>query len=132
MRLLTAEEIIAINVGQVTPYGERSFVRNPAGLQSIVALPNQSAFDQDAYPDLFDKIGITFIKLIKLHPFEDGNKRTAVVAAGVLARLNGYQLTFSNKEMEALALQVAEVEDRKLDYNQIMQAFKDHHKTILN
>ena len=34
--------------------------------------------------------------LIRNHPFVDGNKRTALAAAGVFLELNGYALTASS------------------------------------
>lgn len=46
--------------------------------------------------------------LIKYHPFVDGNKRTAVIAASLFLSENGYVFNFGDKEIEKFTLEVAE------------------------
>ena len=45
--------------------------------------------------------------MIKNHPFVDGNKRTAVAAAGCFLKLNGRRLTASNEDLVRFVLRVA-------------------------
>lgn len=45
--------------------------------------------------------------MCKNHPFVDGNKRTAVTAAGLFYMLNGWWLRASQDELVQLALDVA-------------------------
>jgi death-on-curing protein len=45
--------------------------------------------------------------LCKNHPFFDGNKRVAVVAAEIFLNINGIRLNVSNEELKGLCLGVA-------------------------
>lgn len=126
MRYLTATELIALNTRILLEHHQEPVIRNAAGLESISALPQQSFFETDAYPTLDRKLGIVFIKIINLHPFADGNKRTAVAALWTMTGLNGYHLTFTNEELVQIALETAQIEDRQLNYDAIYLAIKNH------
>ncbi|WP_248000493.1 type II toxin-antitoxin system death-on-curing family toxin [Lactiplantibacillus plantarum] len=123
---LGAEQIIAINTRLMMEHQQVSFVRNANGLDSLVHLPSQELFGKTVYPTLASKLGIVFIKLINLHCFEDGNKRTAVVALLIMARLNGYKLSYSKPELADLALLIAQTEDQKLQYQQVYENIDKH------
>ena len=45
--------------------------------------------------------------LIGNHPFLDGNRRTAISAAGLFPMLNGHELNASQKELETFTLDMA-------------------------
>ena len=126
MVYLSAKQLVAVNLKALSGTGESTIIRNAEGLSSIEVLPKQGFFDKEAYSSIQKKIGIVFIKIINLHPFEDVNKRTAVLAATIMAKLNGYALTFTNKEIESLALRVAATDDIELDYEQVYSQFKAH------
>ena len=55
---------------------------------------NESALK--LFPDLTAKVAAQIHAISSYHPFVDGNKRTALVAADVCLRLNGYRLTNSD------------------------------------
>jgi len=84
----------------------------------------QSTFDgRDLYPDLFSKAAALLESLIGNHPFVDGNKRTAITAAGLFLRLNGYRLAASNQELEDFTLQCAK---RLTSLEQMMVWIENH------
>jgi len=122
---LTPEDLIRINSLIVVKNGETPFVRNPQGLDSLTSLPMQNIFGTEVYPTIDAKIGIVFIKLIKLHCFEDGNKRTAVATLNVLAEANDYKLTFQNQELADFTLRIAKIEDSDLNYEEIYKNIKN-------
>ncbi|MFC6259806.1 type II toxin-antitoxin system death-on-curing family toxin [Levilactobacillus fujinensis] len=126
MRYLSAEELIALNTSVLLSSHQATTIRNAAGLASIAQLPKQAFFQTEAYPNLESKLGIVFIKIINLHPFADGNKRSAIAALWTMADLNGHWLTFTDTELAQFALEVAQLEDRKLDYNTVYQTIKSH------
>ncbi|WP_143462283.1 type II toxin-antitoxin system death-on-curing family toxin [Levilactobacillus enshiensis] len=126
MRYLSAEELIALNANVLLSAHQATTIRNAAGLSSIEQLPKQAFFQTEAYPNLESKLGIVFIKIINLHPFADGNKRTAIAALWTMADLNGYWITFTDTELATFALDVAQLEDRKLDYDSIYRTIKNH------
>lgn len=60
----------------VTP-SEKSYVKSKEALESVVALPYQTAFGVEVHKTDFDKISYTYFLLVKKHCFGNGNKRTA-------------------------------------------------------
>ncbi|MFN8378316.1 MAG: type II toxin-antitoxin system death-on-curing family toxin [Anaerolineae bacterium] len=111
MRILTLSELIFINSRVVDipelATGKRK-VRDIDLLEAAEQRPLASAFGADAYPELPDKIAALFHSLVRNHPFTDGNKRTATVAALFMAEVNGQHLVWD--ETEALELIVGTVE----------------------
>jgi death-on-curing protein len=82
-------------------------VREIGLLESAVARP-RAMFDQtELYPDLWIKAAALLHSLIKNHPFVDGNKRTALTAAGLFLELNGQRLSASNQAVLEFTRQVA-------------------------
>ncbi|WP_283679694.1 type II toxin-antitoxin system death-on-curing family toxin [Lentilactobacillus sp. Marseille-Q4993] len=126
MEYLTEQEIMPINTAIILESGETPFIRNPKGLNSLVTLPKQVVSKKELYPTFHQKVGIVFIKIIKLHIFEDGNKRTAVLAADLMTTMNNMVLTFTNKEIEELALFVAKTEDSSLNHDLVFDKFASH------
>lgn len=86
VRYLTIEEILLLHRTEV---GSTGGIRDPALLESAVARPAQTAFGRDVHVGLAAKAAALLESLVMNHPFIDGNKRTAVLAAFVFAELNG-------------------------------------------
>lgn len=53
--------------------------RFPNKLESCLATPFQAYADKDLYPSLTDKAAMLFYLMIKNHPFQNGNKRIALM-----------------------------------------------------
>jgi death-on-curing protein len=87
MNYLTAEQVLFIHARLIAETGSEHGVLDLGLLQSAVARP-QATFDkQDLYPDLFSKTAALLESLIGNHAFVDGNKRTAITAAGLFLRI---------------------------------------------
>ena len=71
-------------------------------LDAALALPSMEYYASDC-----DATAAMFVALVQDHPFQDGNKRYAIVATTVFLMLNGRLCTISNDEWEILALSVA-------------------------
>ncbi len=71
-------------------------------LDAALALIEHGYYDSDAHAT-----ASMFWALIQDHPFQDGNKRFAIVATNVFLMLNGSLGIISNDEWELLALSVA-------------------------
>lgn len=69
--------------------------------------PRQHIFGKDLYPDEFSKAAVLLINLIKKHPFNNGNKRTAFLAAYVFLKINGFSLTMENQEVVEFVVNIA-------------------------
>jgi death-on-curing protein len=108
MNYLTAEQVLFIHSRLIIETGGEYGILDLGLLQSAVARP-QATFDgQELYPNLFKKAAALLESLIGNHAFLDGNKRTAITAAGLFFRLNGYHLTAQNKPLEEFTLECAQ------------------------
>ena len=111
MRILTLSELIFINSRVVDmpelATGKRK-VRDIELLEAAAQRPLASAFGVDAYAELPDKVAALFHSLVRNHPFTDGNKRTAAIAALFMAEVNGQHIGWD--EAEALEVIVGTAE----------------------
>lgn len=62
---------------------------------------------QLAHATPFRRAAALFEALVQNHPFVDGNKRTAVMAAGYWLECEGYQLETEDEHLVQVALDVA-------------------------
>lgn len=82
-------------------------VRDVGLLESAVARPRASAFGQDAYPSLHEKVGALLHSVARNHALVDGNKRLALVSVIAFYGVNGVRLTMTNDEAYDLVMSVA-------------------------
>lgn len=93
----------ALEVGPDVPLRDRGL------LESAIARPQQSAFGEDAYPTLHLKAAALLQSLAQNQPFEDGNKRVAVLATFVFLGLNGLDVEIDDGSVVALMIDIAVV-----------------------
>ncbi len=93
MKWITLGELILIHEHVINETGGVHGVTNPGALESALLRPFTSFEGQELFPTPWSKIAALIHSLIAFHPFADGNKRTALVAADVCLRLNGYRLS---------------------------------------
>jgi len=93
----------ALEVGPDVPLRDRGL------LESAVARPQQSAFGEDAYPTLHLKAAALLQSLAQNQPFEDGNKRVAVLATFVFLGMNGLTVNAEDDAVVALMIDIAVV-----------------------
>lgn len=114
------DELVSVAWPGSDPTGPGEY-RNGRLLGSAVARPFQTAFQEEPYKKLFEKAAALFHSLIANHPFQNGNKRTAVVALDHFLLANGYFLLLDNATMYNLAKQTASYRERGLGHDQIFQ-----------
>jgi len=88
-------------------FGGRYGIRDEALLASAVFAPQSSFGGKSPYIDLIDIAAAYLFYLGRNHPFLDGNKRTAMAAAVVFLRLNGFDPAADSDDWERLVLDVA-------------------------
>jgi death on curing protein len=114
MRYVTVDELVYINEQVVTGEAIHSIVegkravRDMGLLEAAAARPMASAFGQDAYMTLGEKAAVLLHSLARNHPFADGNKRTATVAALFMLAVNGEQVTWDDHEALSWIIAIAE------------------------
>lgn len=99
MKYLTADQVVRLHHWALAEHGGLDGVRSSQGLQSAVAAPQHSAFGEDAYPTLAAKAAALGYFLALNHPFNDGNKRTALAALDTFLTVNGHELGGTDDEV---------------------------------
>ena len=124
-RYPSAQEVREIHEFVIQLYGGSFGLRDEGLLESALASPRQTMFDEELYPDLAVKAAILLIGLVKNHPFVDGNKRTAFLATLRFLEVNGYMLTAAEEELFNL---VQDVVSSQVEKNQVTEWLKAHTK----
>jgi len=109
---LTKALMLAVHDEQLAEHGGGAGVRDEGLLEAALArLHNRFAYDPAA--DLATLAAAYAFGLARNHPFIDGNKRTAFVAAEVFLDLNGVTLTASDEScvLTMLRLAAGEIEE---------------------
>lgn len=122
IEFLTAEEVLAIHEDQIRRYGGAAGLRDRGLVESALAAAEFSAYYEG--PDLFGLAATYLVRLVRNHPFVDGNKRTAVVAARVFLRLNGVRLGADEEYKRALERLTVRVAQRRAGEEQVVQLLR--------
>lgn len=105
---LTPEQVLFLHSRLIAETGGGHGLRDLGMLLSALGR-SQGTFDEkDLYPDLFSKTAALMDSLVRNHPFVDGNKRTAITAAALFLRMNGYRLIVESEEMIRFTLACAQ------------------------
>ncbi len=122
-RWITPEQVLFLHSRIIAETGGAHGIRDLGMLLSAVARPQATFEDKDLYPDLFSKTAALMDSLVRNHPFVDGNKRTAIAAAGIFLRFNYYRLAVENEELVRFTLACAQ---SQLALDEITSWFKLH------
>jgi death-on-curing protein len=111
MRYLTLDELVFINgtvLNNAQILAGKQKVRDLPLLEAAAARPAASAFGADAYPSLAEKVAALYHSIARNHPFADGNKRTATLAAIFMFEVNGQRVQWRPEVALAVLLGTAE------------------------
>jgi len=104
---LSVEDVLQIHASTMEQEGGLAGVRDHGLLDAAVAMPRQQFGGLYLHEDPAAMAAAYLFHLAKNHPFQDGNKRTAVMAAFVFLESNGIELTTPPSQLEAITLQAA-------------------------
>jgi death-on-curing protein len=105
---LLPEQVLFLHSRLIVETGGAHGVRDLGMLLSALGRPQATFDNQELYPDLLAKTAALMDSLVRNHPFVDGNKRTAIAAAGIFLWVNHYQLAVKNEEMVRFTLACAQ------------------------
>ena len=105
---LTPEQILFLHSRLIAETGGGQGIRDLGMLLSALGRPQATFDEKELYPYLISKAAALMDSLVRNHPFVDGNKRTAITAAALFLRLNGYRLVVENAEMVRFTLACAQ------------------------
>lgn len=104
---LSVEIVREIRAEALKQFGGLDGVRDENLLASAVLAPQSSFGGTSPYTDVVEIAAAYLFYICRNHPFLDGNKRTAIMAAIVFLRLNGIELKPDSEQWENLMLEVA-------------------------
>jgi len=89
-------------------YLPKSRVADMGLLESALARPRATAFGEDAYVDIFEKVAAMTISLVKNHCPDDGNKRLGLISLLVVMRANNYEINSDLDSTYEFIIEIAE------------------------
>jgi len=119
---LTLDEVLEIHSQQTELYGGSDGVRDPAGLESAVAMPMATFGGEFLHPTIPSIAAAYLFHICQNHAFIDGNKRTGANAAITFLLINDWELDFGEVELVDLVLSVASGTASKSVLTQIFEA----------
>jgi death on curing protein len=107
IRFLLEEIVLAIHDDQIRLYGGAYGIRDAAGLDAALHMP-QAQFDgQYLHSTIFQMAAAYGFHLCQNHPFLDGNKRTAGMAMFTFLQLNELEPIVTEPEYYDVMMAVA-------------------------
>jgi death-on-curing protein len=107
IKYLILEEIEEIHELMLESYGGLPGVRDQNLLESSIEHPKMMFAGQELYRSIYDKAAAYLYHIARNHPFIDGNKRTAAVAAIVFLKGNDIWISFQKHDLEEIVVDVA-------------------------
>lgn len=104
---LSVENVLSIHDGMLEEFGGMPGVADRGLLESAVAMPAAGFGGEFLHEGLPAMAAAYLFHICKTHPFFDGYKRVAVVAAEIFLNINGKRLNVSNNKLKELCLAVA-------------------------
>lgn len=111
---LSTDIVKAVDSQQIAQHGGADGVRDDGLLESALARPRQKRAYGD--PTIPEMAAAYAFGIARNHPFVDGNKRTALMAAYVFLRLNGFVLDAPEVDAAVTfrALAAGEIDENQL------------------
>ncbi|MDH4985806.1 type II toxin-antitoxin system death-on-curing family toxin [Aminobacter anthyllidis] len=120
-QFLNRRVVEAMHAEQLRRHGGAQGLRDENALESAPArAKNKAAY---GHPTIIELAAAYLFGIARNHAFVDGNKRTAIVAAGTFLAVNGYELTADDG---ALYLFVMGVAAGEIDEAGATAFFRDH------
>lgn len=122
---LKREVVDTFHAEQLLEHGGLAGIKDENALEAALARPiNKAAYGE---PTIYELAAAYLFGLAKNHPYSDGNKRTAFVAAYVFLRLHGWRVEATQGEIIEFVLAVAAGE---IDEVGAAMFFKDFCKAV--
>jgi death-on-curing protein len=122
---LTRRVVEAMHAEQLRRHGGAQGLRDENALESALSrAENKAAYGE---PDIYELAAAYVFGLARNHAFVDGNKRTAIVAAGAFLIINGHRLTADDGTLYTFTVGVAAGE---IDETGAAAFFRDHTEPV--
>ena len=118
---LSVDDVLEIHRRVIEAFGGDPGLRDRGLLESAVAMPRSTFDSNELHTTMAQKAAAYHYHLCANHPFADGNKRVAVVAAELFLLVNGQELPASDDAIENLTMGVA---SGRLSKAQVVEFFE--------
>ena len=105
-RWIRKESVLVLHDRSIALHGGAPGLRDEGLLESALARP-ANRFHYEGLTDICELAATYLVGVASNHPFADGNKRAAFLAAGLFLLRNGLRLTVSQAEAARVVLAVA-------------------------
>jgi len=107
MIILSKEQVLKLYASLIKATGGSGGIRDEGMLDLALNNPFQSFGGKELYPSIQAKAARLCFGLVKNHAMLDGNKRLGAHIMLVFLALNGYELSYSQKELSDVILALA-------------------------
>lgn len=107
MIILSKEQVLKLHASLIKATGGSDGIRDEGMLDMALNNPFQTFGGKELYPSIQAKAARLCFGLVKNHAMLDGNKRLGAHVMLVFLALNGYELSYSQKELSDVILALA-------------------------
>lgn len=107
MIILSKEQVLKLHASLIKTTGGSDGIRDEGMLDMALNNPFQTFGGKELYPSIQAKAARLCFGLVKNHAMLDGNKRLGTHVMLVFLALNGYELSYSQKELYDVILALA-------------------------
>lgn len=125
MIVLSKEQVLKIHASLIKTTGGSGGIRDEGMLDLALNNPFQSFGGKELYPSIQAKAARLCFGLVKNHAMLDGNKRLGAHVMLVFLALNGYELSYDQKELSDIILALASGD---IGEKEILQWILQHQK----
>lgn len=122
---LTLDEVLALHEDQIRRYGGSPGLRDEGLLSSALGAVAATFDGELLHEGLWEQAAAYLFHLARNHPFVDGNKRVALVAALAFLWMNEVEIVADPDELTALVMAVAEGKATKADVAVFFRRYSD-------
>lgn len=126
-RFLTVEAVEAIHREVLAAHGGMPGLRDRPLLEAAVAAPQATYGGEALIKDVFEVAAAYLFYLCSNHPFNDGNKRTALAASLVFLEANDYlsDPDLPGKRIDEWEALILEIADSRIDRVHTSRRFRE-------
>ena len=107
MIILSKEQVLKLHTSLIKTTGGSDGIRDEGMLDLALNNPFPSFGGKELYPSIQAKAARLCFGLVRNHAMMDGNKRLGTHVMLVFLALNGYELSYSQKELSDVILELA-------------------------
>lgn len=105
---LSLEHVLNIHDAMIERFGGLAGIRDMNLLLSALEAPKASFDGCDFYPSVYEKAAVYLYHIVRNHPFNDANKRTAYFITLLFLEANTSYIEFKRTELEHIVVLTAQ------------------------